>query len=272
MLRGKRVLGVEEMENEVQRKRERDAKRPKLRLGLGGAGQPGEGGSTSSATTTSTANSFNSDRSNSSKATTVSPNSSLAPSPVLDVKPDTCSLIASLANSVATAPSQPHFHYQPAPLPITLNPSQPSLSQSFYPASSIAPATMQPMAFAPFAPDSLSDYYSGSADEYASLAPTLINPVALPELPVPPPLDLPASVIAEEAGPPAPTYAPKKRGRKPKNAPPATAVDLEQDRREALDRNRVAASRSRQRKKERVGNLESSESLLLLRLTFRSLT
>lgn len=60
---------------------------------------------------------------------------------------------------------------------------------------------------------------------------------------------------------------PKKRGRKPKNWDPATEQTVELDpeeqekqRKLALERNRVAASKSRRRKKERVELLENGES------------
>lgn len=62
---------------------------------------------------------------------------------------------------------------------------------------------------------------------------------------------------------------PKKRGRKPKNWDPATEQTVELDpeeqekqRKLALERNRVAASKSRRRKKERVELLENGESAL----------
>ncbi|SCZ97605.1 BZ3500_MvSof-1268-A1-R1_Chr4-3g07290 [Microbotryum saponariae] len=51
--------------------------------------------------------------------------------------------------------------------------------------------------------------------------------------------------------------APRKRGRKPKSAVPEE--DAETVKVEALERNRVAASKSRRRKKERVSGLEQSE-------------
>lgn len=222
----------------------RDAKRPKLSLGLKGAKD-----SSTSATTDS---SFASSRSGSasSKATTVSPNSSVAPSPVMDTKVDTKGLLGQLATSAAAAPMP--FHYQPAPLPINLNNNRHNMPQQpFYPpqhAATMAPASTT---FAAFAPVNLSFDGSMTYDPFAPRPPTSINPVALPTLPIPPPLDLPGAVSE------APVYAPKKRGRKPKGAP--VVVDTEADRAAALERNRVAASKSRQRKKERVGNLELSE-------------
>lgn len=54
---------------------------------------------------------------------------------------------------------------------------------------------------------------------------------------------------------------PRKRGRKPKVPDPnAVSVDPEIEKAAALERNRIAASKSRMRKKERVHNLERSES------------
>lgn len=68
---------------------------------------------------------------------------------------------------------------------------------------------------------------------------------------------------------PARLPGPKKRGRKPKNWDPATEQTVELDpeeqekqRKLALERNRVAASKSRRRKKERVELLENGESSL----------
>ena len=226
---------------ELDRLAMRDAKRPKLRLGL-------EDSSTS-ATTDSTASSFASrSTSISSKATTVSPASSVAPSPEMATKVDQSKgLLGQLASSVEAAAGPAPFHYQPAPLPINLNPHGHNVpQQSFYPAT-MAPGSST---FAAFAPDNLSFDGSMTYDPFAALPPASINPVALPQLPIPPPLDLPAAVSE------APVYAPKKRGRKPKGAP--VVVDTEADRAAALERNRIAASKSRQRKKERVGNLEMS--------------
>lgn len=55
--------------------------------------------------------------------------------------------------------------------------------------------------------------------------------------------------------PPSTTAAPPKRGRRPKNYV-KTAEDERVEREEYLERNRLAALKSRQRKKERMGNLE----------------
>lgn len=243
-----------EVEEDKQRRATRDAKRPKLRLGLGA---PASASSSVDSAHSSFSKTF-SDRSRS-KSTTISPNSSVAPSPVAsEVKVDTGSLINQLAVSASMAGPAP-FHYQPAPLPITLHAAPPEFGQHFHsaapPSTAFVPPSLQPSApFAAFAPDNL------VFDPYASLPPTLLQPVALPELPIPPPLDLASPLLYDDFGEtPRPTG--KKRGRKPKNAPTVSQAELEQERREALDRNRIAASRSRQRKKERVGNLESSEFL-----------
>ncbi|ORY73096.1 hypothetical protein BCR35DRAFT_152005 [Leucosporidium creatinivorum] len=239
-----------ELEEEKSRKAARDAKRPKLRLGLGAQGS----GSSSAASTISSGVLKSFSDSSRSKSTTISPDSSVAPSPASEPKVDTGSLINQLAVSAAMAAPAP-FHYQPAPLPITLNAAGSEFGQPFQsnvaPSSTFIPSTFGPSApFAAFAPDNL------TFDPYAALPPALLQPVALPELPIPPPLDLAGQSLYPNAE--VPLAAGKKRGRKPKNAPTVSQAELEQERREALDRNRIAASRSRQRKKERVGNLEST--------------
>lgn len=241
-----------ELEEEQKRKATRDAKRPKLRLGLNA---PVSASSSADSAASSFSKTF-SDHSRS-KSTTISPDSSVAPSPASEPKVDTGSLINQLAVSAAMAGPAP-FHYQPAPLPITLNAASSEIGQPFHstmaPSSTYMPSTFQSSApFAAFAPDNL------IFDPYASLPPALLQPIALPELPVPPPLDLASPLLYDIGETPRPAPAGKKRGRKPKNAPTVSQAELEQERREALDRNRVAASRSRQRKKERVGNLETSE-------------
>jgi len=61
----------------------------------------------------------------------------------------------------------------------------------------------------------------------------------------------------------------KKRGRKPKNWDPSLEVEVildpeeaERQRKLALERNRIAASKSRRRKKEKVQALEGGKSQL----------
>ncbi|GAA5984740.1 hypothetical protein JCM10908_003480 [Rhodotorula pacifica] len=122
-------------------------------------------------------------------------------------------------------------------------------------------------------------YPASSNGASGSVAATSMSPAAQGPSPSFAPASASASVPAAPASDrssvtSAPTRlpGPKKRGRKPKNWDPATEQTVELDpeeqekqRKLALERNRVAASKSRRRKKERVELLENAAAELCTR-------
>ncbi|BGP34995.1 hypothetical protein JCM10296v2_006819 [Rhodotorula toruloides] len=150
-------------------------------------------------------------------------------------------------NHLASAPLAPvpHGHYLP--------PTHPALAQSSIPLGApVMPSAAPPP---PSAPKTSRKKKSSAASSSAHVAhsATSASPTAASASPVPVP---------------APSKPPgKKRGRKPKNwdSTLERTVELDPEERErqrklALERNRIAASKSRRRKKERVELLETASS------------
>lgn len=169
----------------------------------------------------------------------------------------------------STAPGA--FAAAPPPIPLAQQHLPP------IPASTHAPPSL-PLgapAFAPPAPAAFPPAPTPAAAT-AAKASKKASPVAGPSKPLGPAPPLVGEVAApasaadadEDAAPAAPTRPPgKKRGRKPKNWDPTleSTVELdpeeqERQRKLALERNRIAASKSRRRKKERVELLETGVS------------
>ncbi|PRQ72307.1 hypothetical protein AAT19DRAFT_9646 [Rhodotorula toruloides] len=146
---------------------------------------------------------------------------------------------------LASAPLAPilHGHYIP--------PTHPALAQPSIPLGASVMSSAAPVPSA--APTKTSGKKKSSAANVAHSATSASPPTATSASPVPVP---------------APSKPPgKKRGRKPKNWDPTLerTVELDPEERErqrklALERNRIAASKSRRRKKERVELLETASS------------
>jgi len=195
-----------------------------------------------------------------------------APQPFAQGPLNPTSLAAPLPHPLGMHAAVPHsvpapaMHTVPAPLSIPHSRLPPM------PASSRAPpaAPVGTSAFIPaYAPPPPAPVSSSTAK-----ASKKASPVAGPSRQLGPAPLFDEADDDDDSAPAAPTRpAGKKRGRKPKNWDPTleTTVELdpeeqEKQRKLALERNRVAASKSRRRKKERVELLETGASPLSLSL------
>ncbi|BGP27290.1 transcription factor [Rhodotorula toruloides] len=176
-------------------------------------------------------------------------------------------LAANFANPLAVSANPPHPHHltsaPPAPIPHGqyLPPAHPSLAHQPIPLGApIMPSAAPPPPFAaPVAKQTGRKKVSAASSSANGTHSVASGSPAAP---------------GDSASPaPAPTKPPgKKRGRKPKNWDPTLerTVELDPEERErqrklALERNRIAASKSRRRKKERVELLETASSDLCSR-------
>ncbi|GAA5848975.1 hypothetical protein JCM9279_004681 [Rhodotorula babjevae] len=194
-----------------------------------------------------------------------------APQPFAPAPPNPTSLAAPLPHPLGRIPHPvpaPAMHTGPSPVAIPhsrLPPMPPSTRAP--PAAPVGAQAFIP-AYAPPPP-------APAAAAAASTARTSkkASPVAGPSRQLGPAPLYDEADEDDDAAPAAPTRpAGKKRGRKPKNWDPTleTTVELdpeeqEKQRKLALERNRVAASKSRRRKKERVELLETASTDLCSR-------
>jgi hypothetical protein len=187
------------------------------------------------------------------------------------MRPDSAS--SSLANwSFPPSSNAPSSNHQPASMiPAPIAPSTYSANASPVLAEQSLPELPHPQQFMPqSAPHG---YYvsppPGPLPHHSPSTPTPTQPNPLTAGPAPhlgdPSFAQQPSAAGKAANPKSPSGAnAHKRGRKPKNYV-KTAEDERVEREEYLERNRLAALKSRQRKKQRMGNLEarSSSSLCL---------
>ncbi|GAA5900295.1 hypothetical protein JCM8208_005318 [Rhodotorula glutinis] len=194
-----------------------------------------------------------------------------APQPFAPAPLNPTSIAAPLPHPLGMPAAVPHpvpapaTHTGPSPIPIPRSRLPPMPSSTRPPAVAGASAFLPPYA-APPAPAPAAAASTAKAAKKAS-------PVAGPSRQLGPAPLFDEADEDDDAAPAAPTRpAGKKRGRKPKNWDPTleTTVELdpeeqEKQRKLALERNRVAASKSRRRKKERVELLETASTDLCSR-------
>ncbi|GAA5920887.1 hypothetical protein JCM3775_003993 [Rhodotorula graminis] len=197
-----------------------------------------------------------------------------APQPFASGPPNPTSLAAPLPHPLGMPAAVPHpvpapaTHTGPSPVPIPHSRLPPM------PASARAPTAAPVAGTSAFLPPYAAPTAPAPAASTAK-ASKKASPVAGPsrQLGPAPLFDEADDDDDDDAAPAAPTRpAGKKRGRKPKNWDPTleTTVELdpeeqEKQRKLALERNRVAASKSRRRKKERVELLETASTDLCSR-------
>ncbi|GAA5995253.1 uncharacterized protein JCM10292_005058 [Rhodotorula paludigena] len=149
----------------------------------------------------------------------------------------------------------------------------PNVQHPPIPIASLAPSSIPLAPPQPPVPAPAGSSKAAKGGKKGAAAAVAKAPAAAPAPPLAASTSSAAAQVVPTAAPAAPTKPPgKKRGRKPKNWDPTleTTIELdpeeqERQRKLALERNRVAASKSRRRKKERVEALESASTDLCTR-------